>query len=158
VLVLEKPRHTLLVIPAFFYIQMKQRLRTWKQRCISSRPPNPPVIMNACMKKIPHPTVHSFLKRICREPPLWLHSYAADINFEGYHCQIVIMRKSWEAATTTSLSSKNLTMLCLSYILTENSREKTLLFWALASAVAKYPGMICEASPGNNQRRCWLVD
>jgi len=55
-------------------------------------------------------------------------SYAAHINFEGYHCQIVIMRKSWEAATTASLSSKNLTMLCLSYILTENSREKTLLF------------------------------
>lgn len=53
----------------------------------------------------PHPTVNYFLKRICTAAPLlatWFHSFAADINFKVYHCRIMIMRKSWEAATTTA--------------------------------------------------------
>lgn len=103
----EKPRHTLLMIPDFLFFFAFSWNRDGRH---GNKDTYPPSHKSTCdcedlYKENPHPTVNYFLKRICTAAPLlasWFHSFAADINFKVYHCRIMIMRKSWEAATTTA--------------------------------------------------------
>ncbi len=138
------------------------RWRIWKQRRISpnSWPQNPPVIMKIFRRE---PTTQQFIispSISALQHLFWLHDFAlmqqtyiSDYDYE----------KSWEAATTSAF---HLTIwpcrAWVTWMVKSHSdwvrQGKYLLFWALASAVPKYPGMICEASPGNNKRCCWLAD